>query len=250
MKLTDFLQDIGRPVAYYPGLKKITGSTTATILLCQFIYWRGKESSGDGWLYKTSQEIEDETGLTYNEQKTARAVLVKVGLIQEHYARLDHQLKFMVNLDAINEKWGNPQLEIPQSDDSTLGNETSPYSLNSNTETTTENIPAKPDIVDAELKYNIKPNGIRDAIARHFKLTPNWEAKYNRQFLEWSVSISMTPEQIERAAHVWRMDKRFNWKAPDLRGIQEYWFQLIESHKTDEARPAYQVDANGIPETY
>ena len=72
MKLSQFLTDVGRPVAYHPKLKKITGSTTATILLCQFIYWRGKESNKDGWLYKDSDEIEEETGLTYNEQKTAR----------------------------------------------------------------------------------------------------------------------------------------------------------------------------------
>ena len=109
MKLTDFLSDVGRPVAYYPDLKRITGSTTATILLCQFLYWRGKEKDPDGWLYKTSDEIEEETGLTYEEQKTARKKLKKAGLIKEHYARLDHQMKFLVDLNAINEQWGNEQ---------------------------------------------------------------------------------------------------------------------------------------------
>ena len=138
MKLTDFITDIGRPVAYYPGLKKITGSTTATVLLCQFIYWRGKEADKTGWLYKTSDEIEEETGLSYNEQKTARKQLVDAGLLDEHDARLDHQMKFKVNLDAINEKWGTLQPNIPESDDSTLGKDVMPHSLNE-LKTTTEN---------------------------------------------------------------------------------------------------------------
>jgi hypothetical protein len=130
MKLTDFLTDVGRPVAYFPKLKRVTGSTTATILLCQFIYWRGKEANEDGWLYKTSEQIEDETGLSYNEQKTARKALVEVGLIQEHYARLDHEMRFLVNLDVINEKWGTLQPDIPESDDSTFGNDVLSQSSN------------------------------------------------------------------------------------------------------------------------
>ena len=70
MKLTDFLSGVGRPVAYYPSLRRITGSTNATIFLCQLIYWKGKEADPNGWLYKESDEIEVETGLSYGEQKT------------------------------------------------------------------------------------------------------------------------------------------------------------------------------------
>ena len=97
------------------------------------------------------------------------------------------------------------------------------------------------DYVDGILKYQLKPKAIKDAIATHFKLTPNWEAKYNRQFMEWMVEQEVTPEQIERAAKIWGSDKRFNWKHPDLRGIQENWLVLVEPHrKTDETRPEYQ----------
>lgn len=157
MKLTDFLQNTGKPIAYYPSLRKITGSTTATILLCQFIYWRGKESDPDGWLYKESAEIEQETGLSYDEQKTARKKLVENGLLEEHYARLDHQMKFRLNLDEINKKWS--EVEIPESRKTTFGKAESKYSLNSNTENTTENNhddsfskPAKTDETKGEYK--------------------------------------------------------------------------------------------------
>jgi len=142
MKLTDFLQDVGRPVAYYPSLRKITGSTNATILLCQFIYWRGKESDPNGWLYKTAEDIEQETGLSYGEQKTARRDLIAAGLLEEHYARLDHQMRFRLLLEAINEKWGTSETSIPESGKPQFGNDAKPLSLNESeitAENTTEN---------------------------------------------------------------------------------------------------------------
>ncbi len=131
MKLTDFLDDVGRPIAYYPSLRKLTGSTTATILLCQFIYWRGKESDPEGWLYKDSEEIEKETGLSYEEQKSARARLKDRQLIEEYYARLDHQMRFRVNLDMVNELWGKGQNNLPEQADTTFPNKALPLSRTS-----------------------------------------------------------------------------------------------------------------------
>lgn len=103
MKLTNFIVDVGRPVAYYPSLKKITFSTTGSILLCQFLYWSDK--TDDGWFYKTTEELEEETGLSYDEQKTARQKLKELNLISEQYKRLDHQLWFKVNQEVLNERW-------------------------------------------------------------------------------------------------------------------------------------------------
>jgi hypothetical protein len=85
----------------------------------------------------------------------------------------------------------------------------------------------EPDLLDAEIHYHLKPKAIKDAFAKYFKLTPNWDAKYNRQFLEWLVDTQVTPEQVEYAADLWRKDKHFNWKAADLKGIQEHWLELI-----------------------
>ena len=86
--------------------------------------------------------------------------------------------------------------------------------------------PIKPNELDGIIHYQLKPKGIRDAFAKFFRLTPNWEAKYNRQFLEWLVEVDATPEQIEHAADLWRKDKRFNWTVPTLKGIQEHWIEL------------------------
>lgn len=105
MRLSDFIEGVGRPVAYYPGLRRITGSTTATILLCQLSYWTGKQADPGGWIFKTSEQLEAETGLSYEEQRTARKALIKAGLVEERYARLTHRMYFRVLLDAINDAW-------------------------------------------------------------------------------------------------------------------------------------------------
>jgi hypothetical protein len=110
MKISEYLQGVGRPVAYYPGLRKITGSTTATILLCQLLYWTGKEKAGDGWIFKRAegddeQSIEGETGLSYKEQRAARRVLKVRGLLEERYARLEHVVYFRVNMERLDELW-------------------------------------------------------------------------------------------------------------------------------------------------
>lgn len=105
MKLSETLIDIGRPVAYFPRLRRLTGSTTATIFLCQFLYWFGKGADPEGWIYKTSDEIEEETGLSYEEQKTARRNLRRAGLLKERYARIEHTMYFMVDIEALNKQW-------------------------------------------------------------------------------------------------------------------------------------------------
>lgn len=104
MSLTKHIIDLGRPLAYYPNLKKITESTAATIFLCQLIYWTDK-TKDDGWIWKNSFELDDETGLTYNEQRSARKLLVKKGLIEEAFVRSKYTTKFRVNEDKLNELW-------------------------------------------------------------------------------------------------------------------------------------------------
>ncbi len=105
MRLTDFLQEVGRPISYYPSLKKITGSTVATIFLTQFIYWTGKQNDPDGWIYKTQDKIEEETGLSRSEQETARRQLKSKGLIEEDYRGLPRKLYYRVNIAKINDLW-------------------------------------------------------------------------------------------------------------------------------------------------
>lgn len=140
MKLTDFLQDVGRPVAYYPSMRKITGSTNATILLCQLIYWCGKQRDPNGWIYKSVDEVEEETGLTYEEQRGARKKLISNGLIEEKYARLSHRLEFRVLEDSIDEAWENAKTNFPQMGNSQMVKTEIPISYTESTAEITSQI--------------------------------------------------------------------------------------------------------------
>ena len=88
----------------------------------------------------------------------------------------------------------------------------------------------KPDLVDAIITYQLKPQSIRQAVNEYFRLNiKNWETRPARQFLEWAHSDSITPEQIQQAANIWRCDKRFNWQAPTLNNICEKWLMLMDA---------------------
>lgn len=97
------LKAVGRPVAYFPGLAKRLGSTNAAILLGQFIYWHDKAQSELG-VYKSVDEIEEETGLSYKSQRTARKILTDLGLVTETEKRLEHRIYFKFN-EAVFEAW-------------------------------------------------------------------------------------------------------------------------------------------------
>lgn len=105
MKLTNFLQDLGSPVAYYPRLSNITGGVKETLFLCQLLYWQGKQSDKDGWIYKTQNDIFNETGLTRYEQEAARKSLVSRGFIDEKRRGIPAKMHYKINIDAINEAW-------------------------------------------------------------------------------------------------------------------------------------------------
>lgn len=152
MKLTDFLQELGRPVAYYPRLSHITGGVKETLFLCQLLYWEGKQSDKEGWIYKTQEETFIETGLTRYEQQTARKNLKKKGFIEEKLKGIPAKLHYKINFKAINEAWElfiveetNNNDEAPQTsmgksnklDDGEVTNNDD-ETLQTNTETTTE----------------------------------------------------------------------------------------------------------------
>lgn len=98
--------------------------------------------------------------------------------------------------------------------------------------------PHSPDILDGMVELQLKPRQLQNAIKEHFKLTPNWEAKFNRQFMQWAMGEGVTPELIKRAASTFRSDKRFNWQAPSLKAIQEHWQELTNPEPV--AAPAAQ----------
>ena len=103
MKPSDVMLDLGRPLAFYSGLRRITGSLAASVLFSQLFYWHGKgKVYEDDWFYKSAAELTEETSLSYTEQVTARKLLVARGLIEERYERLDHRMCFRVKIAALD----------------------------------------------------------------------------------------------------------------------------------------------------
>lgn len=103
-KLSHALKQLGPCMTYYPSIAAIVG-LKESIFLCQLIYWtpRGRSERGDGWIYKSVEEMALETGLSYKEQSRVRLGLVSAGFIQEQYERTEHRLYFRVAAEKMDE---------------------------------------------------------------------------------------------------------------------------------------------------
>lgn len=111
MSLFASLSNVGRAVAYYPRLAHFFGSVNAAILFAQLHYWDGRSESPLG-TYKTADELSLETGLSYREQATARAILRDAGYLIETHRRLEHRVYFKLDaavIDAAYEAWTKAQ---------------------------------------------------------------------------------------------------------------------------------------------
>lgn len=102
MRPSESLKIAGKPIAYYPKLAKPLGSTNASILFSHFFYWHDRTQHELG-IYRTAEEIELETGLTVQEQRTARAKLKERGVLIETEKRIEHRIYYKLDLDAFDE---------------------------------------------------------------------------------------------------------------------------------------------------
>lgn len=86
----------------------------------------------------------------------------------------------------------------------------------------------KPDLIDGMLEYQKPTMTLIQAVDKFMPFNTNWETKTARQWLEWAHNDNVTPEQIEKAADVWRREKKFNWRNPNLKLLFENWPALKE----------------------
>jgi hypothetical protein len=100
METATILKEAGKAATYYPALATITGSGAAALFLSYIIILKGTQSDADGWIAKTSEEIEHETGLTPNEQEAARGRLKKAELLEERQGSVT-PLCWRVDIDRI-----------------------------------------------------------------------------------------------------------------------------------------------------
>lgn len=102
MKISEALAGVGAPIAYHSNLARCFKSVKAAILFSQIFYWQQHSASSLG-VYKSAEDLELETALTYREQKAARDTLVRLGVLIETHRRLEHRIYFSIDLDRLDE---------------------------------------------------------------------------------------------------------------------------------------------------
>jgi len=201
MKISNTLINLGRVVAYHPNLKKITNSTTATILLCQLLYWTPK--SKDGWIWKTVDEIEEETGLTQYEQKTARDSLIEQGLIFFEFKRLDHTSRYFVNQKKLDVMWethfGKEEPEKPAYDSQVEFEELFGKAPEKTSASQTRVAPEKKgDIVDGMLAMSTHPAVLKTTKMKEIKEQLEVKLHINCDNAKWTQFIEFAYGRQER----------------------------------------------------
>jgi len=99
-----------RPIAYHPALAGLVGGAAPALFLSQLLYWSDKGNDPSGWIYKTRNDWQEETGLTRYEQETARRKLRETGIVTEKLAGVPATLHYRIDFDALIEQaqssWG------------------------------------------------------------------------------------------------------------------------------------------------
>ena len=103
MTLSESIKQLGRPIAFYPWIAKLIGIKQG-LLICQLLYWTGKEKNerGNGWIYKSVEELEDETCIPERTCLRIRDELVEKGLLEYDHQREKHRIWLRVNCEALD----------------------------------------------------------------------------------------------------------------------------------------------------
>jgi hypothetical protein len=111
--ITQTLADLGWAQIYYPRMTNITGTVAATIFL-QYIIQQSAylerdvlkehERDEDGYYFQ-QERIEDATGLTPSEQRTARKLLREKGFLHEKKKGIPARNHYKVDAQKINAAW-------------------------------------------------------------------------------------------------------------------------------------------------
>lgn len=92
------------PIAYRASFGRIFGGPRAGVFLSQLFFWTGKEADDEGWIWKSQEEWEEETGMNVNTQRTARRQLKKHGVLLEKTDRIKHEVWYKLDKEVFIEK--------------------------------------------------------------------------------------------------------------------------------------------------
>jgi hypothetical protein len=108
-RLATLLGRDGHMVAFETRAGKALGNNAARFSR-QLLFWEGKGKSEDGFIYKTADELEDETNLTRGQQQRVRQKLKDLGILEEERrgwrGGAGNTLWFRLNLERLLEVVG------------------------------------------------------------------------------------------------------------------------------------------------
>lgn len=90
-----------KPIAFNKHYVFLGCGINGAVMLSQLVYWSDKSKDRNGWIYKTSKDWTEETGLTRREQDTARKNLRELGFIEEHKHGIPCKTHYRVNKEAL-----------------------------------------------------------------------------------------------------------------------------------------------------
>ncbi|KGM38745.1 hypothetical protein JY96_21520 [Aquabacterium sp. NJ1] len=96
-----------RPISFQRLYVSITGKITAALMLSAAMQWaEDGDTDGDGWFSKTGEDWSRETGMSKDEQATAKARLLDLGIFEERRFRVDNGMRlviqYRINFDVID----------------------------------------------------------------------------------------------------------------------------------------------------
>lgn len=89
-----------KPVAFNPMLGRIAGSATAGLFMSQLLFWWCK-GTNPNWIYKTIEEMKNETCLTRSEQEVAIKKWKRLAVLKTKRAGIPAKRNFNIDLDKL-----------------------------------------------------------------------------------------------------------------------------------------------------
>ncbi len=117
LQISKSLRIVGKPIAFYPEIAKKIGSINATIFLCQFLYWEGKQECKERWIYKSQIEIYNETGLSRRKQENVRSTLKKLGILEEELKGSPPLVHFKFNWEILDKILSDETVNFDEPDE-------------------------------------------------------------------------------------------------------------------------------------
>lgn len=99
-------------IPVYNEFFDLTGSHSGAVFLQQLIYWQDKAADQELGCYKTAQELEEETRLSYPQQYQICKRLIDLGVLKKTYRRLQHRMYYKIDFSVLERLIGKTLSDV------------------------------------------------------------------------------------------------------------------------------------------